>query len=134
MRYSEALREEVSKEIRKFLQVPHLREYRQETDDESPIRLHFTVGKYRPNVSDTDLETLTETLEHSARELGRSPAHARVQALPRAQRERRALDARRSTSRPRPRAQEIWLRYGLAVPRVVQGHARRPRSRCSTSG
>jgi len=63
MRFSEALREELSQEIRKFLQVPHLREYRQETDDESPIRLHFTVGKYRPKVSDADLEQLTEILE-----------------------------------------------------------------------
>ena len=63
MRFSEALRERVSQEIRKFLSVPHLREYRQETDDESPIRLHFTVGKYRPKVSDADLETLTEKLE-----------------------------------------------------------------------
>ena len=63
MRFSEALRERVSQEIRKFLMVPHLREYRQETDDESPIRLHFTIGKYRPKVSDADLETLAEKLE-----------------------------------------------------------------------
>jgi glutamate dehydrogenase len=63
MRFSEALRERVSQEIRKFLMVPVLREYRQETDDESPIRLHFTVGKYRPKVTDADLETLGEKLE-----------------------------------------------------------------------
>nr|MBA3819398.1 NAD-glutamate dehydrogenase [Deltaproteobacteria bacterium] len=63
MRFSEALREELSQQIRKFLAVPQLREYRQETDDESPIRLHFTVGKYRPKVSDADLETLTDQLE-----------------------------------------------------------------------
>ncbi|MBA3396059.1 MAG: NAD-glutamate dehydrogenase [Deltaproteobacteria bacterium] len=63
MRFSEALREQVSQEVRKFLAVPQLREYRQETDDESPIRLHFTVGKYRPKVTDADLETLTDKLE-----------------------------------------------------------------------
>ncbi|HEU0032467.1 MAG TPA: NAD-glutamate dehydrogenase domain-containing protein [Kofleriaceae bacterium] len=63
MRFSEALREQLSQEIRKFLAVPHLREYRQETDDESPIRLHFTVGKYRPNVTNEDLEALTDKLE-----------------------------------------------------------------------
>jgi glutamate dehydrogenase len=63
MHFSEALREELSQEIRKFLGVNALREYRQETDDESPIRLHFTVGKYRPKVTDADLETLTDRLE-----------------------------------------------------------------------
>ncbi|MCX5741484.1 MAG: NAD-glutamate dehydrogenase, partial [Proteobacteria bacterium] len=62
MRFSEALREVLSRAIRKFLAVPHLREYRQETDDESPIRMHFTVGKYRSGVSDGDLEQLVETL------------------------------------------------------------------------
>ena len=65
MQFSEALRQELSQEIRAFLQVPGLREYRQETDDESPIRLHFTVGKYRPNVGDADLEALTSELEHT---------------------------------------------------------------------
>ena len=63
MHFSEALREELSQEIRKFLGVNSLREYRQETDDESPIRLHFTVGKYRPKVTDADLETLSDRLE-----------------------------------------------------------------------
>ena len=63
MQFSEALRVEVSEEIRRFLAVPFLREYRQETDDESPIRLHFTVGKYRAGVTDAELEQLTETLE-----------------------------------------------------------------------
>jgi glutamate dehydrogenase len=63
MHFSEALREELSQEIRKFLGVPALREYRQETDEESPIRLHFTVGKYRPKVTDADLETLSDRLE-----------------------------------------------------------------------
>jgi len=63
MRFSEALREQLSREIRKFLAIPYLREYRQETDDESPIRLHFTVGKYRPKVTDADLETLSDKLE-----------------------------------------------------------------------
>ena len=58
MRFSEALREQVSQEIRHFLGVPRLREYRQETDDESPIRMHFTVGKYRPGVAEGDLEKL----------------------------------------------------------------------------
>ncbi len=62
-RFSEALKERLSLEIRKFLAVPHLREYRQETDEESPIRLHFTIGKYRPKVTDADLETLSDRLE-----------------------------------------------------------------------
>ncbi len=64
MRFSEALKQRVSREIRKFLEVPHLREYRQETDDESPIRLHFTVGKYRPRVTEEDLDELGDRLEH----------------------------------------------------------------------
>ncbi|MBA2538034.1 MAG: NAD-glutamate dehydrogenase, partial [Deltaproteobacteria bacterium] len=63
MHFSEALKEELSQDIRKFLGVPALREYRQETDEESPIRLHFTVGKYRPKVTDADLETLSDRLE-----------------------------------------------------------------------
>jgi glutamate dehydrogenase len=63
MRFSEALREEISQEIRKFLQVPHLREYRQETDDESPIRVSFTIGEYRPGITEADLEALGEQLE-----------------------------------------------------------------------
>ncbi len=63
MRFSEALKETLSQEIRKFLQVPHLREYRAETDDESPIRMHFTVGKYRPGVAEGDLDALAEKLD-----------------------------------------------------------------------
>ncbi len=62
MRFSEALRQKLSLEIRKYLGVPHLREYRQETDDESPIRMHFTIGKYRAGVTDADLDVLSEKL------------------------------------------------------------------------
>ncbi len=65
MRYSEELREEISQEIRKFLQVPFLREYRQETDDESPIRLHYTVGKYRHGIGDKELAELEAVIERS---------------------------------------------------------------------
>ncbi len=63
MRFSEAMRERLSQEIREYLGTPKLREYRAETDDESPIRMHFTVGRYRPNVTDTDLEILQQKLD-----------------------------------------------------------------------
>src|SRR5207244_2455589 len=49
--------------IREFLGAPKLREYRAETDDESPIRMHFTVGRYRPGVAARDLEALEKKLE-----------------------------------------------------------------------
>src|SRR5205085_487286 len=41
---------------------PKLREYRAETDDESPIRMHFTVGRYRPGVTARDLDALEQKL------------------------------------------------------------------------
>ncbi|MFN0245838.1 MAG: NAD-glutamate dehydrogenase domain-containing protein [Kofleriaceae bacterium] len=115
MRYSEELREEISLELRKFLQVPNVREYRQETDDESPIRLHFTVGKYRPNVTDKDLETLTEALEHSLESWD-----DRLRTL--VFRRYRGRDASGASSKSAmylattATAQEIWTRYGSRFP------------------
>jgi len=118
MRFSEALREQMSQEIRKFLGVPHLREYRQETDDESPIRLHFTVGKYRPKVSDADLETLSDKLEllleswdDQLRRLVfkhyRAPTKATAQS-------QRYLTTTAS-------AQEIWSKSGARFPESYKG-------------
>ncbi|HVK86427.1 MAG TPA: NAD-glutamate dehydrogenase domain-containing protein [Kofleriaceae bacterium] len=121
MRFSEALREEVSQELRKFLGVPSLREYKQETDDESPIRLHFTVGKYRPFVSDEDLEKLTEDIERLLeswddqlrgllfrRYRGRTDVTGPVS--------RAAIYLATTAS-----AQEIWARYGSRFPESYKG-------------
>ncbi|MGN6107326.1 MAG: NAD-glutamate dehydrogenase domain-containing protein [Kofleriaceae bacterium] len=108
MRFSEALREEVSLEIRKFLAVPHLREYRQETDDESPIRLHFTVGKYRPGVSDADLEKLSDELEQllvSWEDRLRELLYKRY----------------RGNSNDSTLAQDLWQRYGSRFPDSYKG-------------
>ena len=119
MRYSEELREELSQEIRKFLQVPNLREYRQETDDESPIRLHFTVGKYRPGVTDKDLETLTDTLEHSLESWG---DHLRTLIFKR-YRGREASGAHSKSAiylATTATAQEVWTRYGSRFPASYQ--------------
>ncbi len=116
MRFSEALKELLSQEIRKFLQVPHLREYRQETDDESPIRLHFTVGKYRPGVAEGDLEQLSEKLatllegwDDQLRRLVfkqyRKPAEMTT------------------TSRylaVTPTAQDVWTKYGARFPEAYK--------------
>ncbi|CAN5838807.1 NAD-glutamate dehydrogenase [soil metagenome] len=121
MRFSEALREQVSQEIRKFLQVPYVREYRQETDDESSIRLHFTVGKYRPNVTDTDLTQLAETLEHLLESWS-----DRLREL--VFKRYRARDVVASTGQSRSAlylattatAQEIWSRYGSRFPATYQ--------------
>jgi len=118
MRFSEALRELLSQEIRKYLAVPHLREYRQETDDESSIRLHFTIGKYRPKVTDADLETLSDKLEllleswddqlrRLVFKLYKTPAKATAQSA-------RYL-ATTST------AQEIWNKSGARFPDSYKG-------------
>jgi glutamate dehydrogenase len=63
IRFSEALREQLAHEIREYLGTPKLREYRAETDDESPIRMHFTVGRYRANLGARDLDGLAQKLE-----------------------------------------------------------------------
>jgi len=108
MRFSEALRAEVSEEIRTFLDVPHMREYRAETDDESPIRLHFTVGKYRPNVTDADLETLTEELENLL-----ASWDDRLRAL--------VFRRYRNRSESGATAQDIWNRWGTRFPESYKG-------------
>ena len=118
MRFSEALRELLSREIRKFLAVPHLREYRQETDDESPIRLHFTIGKYRPRVGDADLEILSDKLEllleswddqlrRLVFKLYKTPAKGTAQS-------QRYLATTAS-------AQEIWNKSGSRFPESYKG-------------
>ena len=120
MRFSEALRAEISEEIRKFLQVPHLREYRVETDDESPIRLHFTVGKYRPNVTDADLDTLTEDLEHL---LESWDDHLRALIFKRYRGTKDTNGGSKSSMylATTANAQEIWTRYGSRFPESYQG-------------
>jgi glutamate dehydrogenase len=120
MRYSEALREEISKEIRKFLAVPALREYRQETDDESPIRLHFTVGKYRPNVTAADLEKLSEDLEHL---LEGWDDHLRALIFKRYRGRNESGAHSRSAIylATTASAQEIWTRYGSRFPESYKG-------------
>ena len=119
MQFSEALREELSLEIRKFLQVPQLREYRQETDDESSIRLHFTVGKYRSGVTDLDLETLSDLLEHLLESWGdqlRAIIFKRYRGTPEQhQRSRSSMYLATTAS-----AQEIWNRYGARFPQSYQ--------------
>jgi glutamate dehydrogenase len=118
MRFSEALREELSQEIRKFLQVPNLREYRQETDDESPIRMHFTVGKYRPGVTDAELERLVEDLE-----LLLEGWDDQLRGLV-FKRYRGRADGTTITSRylaTTASAQEIWGRYGSRFPDSYKG-------------
>ncbi|MGE0548918.1 MAG: NAD-glutamate dehydrogenase domain-containing protein [Kofleriaceae bacterium] len=120
MRFSEALREELSQEIRKFLAVPHLREYRQETDDESPIRLHFTVGKYRPNVTDPDLDTLSDELEHllqSWEDQLRSLIFKRYRGRAEAAHNARSKQYLATTAS----ANEIWSRYGMRFPESYKG-------------
>ena len=120
MRFSEALREEISQEVRKFLQVPALREYRQETDDESPIRLHFTVGKYRPNVTEADLERLTEELEHlleSWEDHLRALVFKRYRGAAAQNQQSKAAIYLATTSS----AQEIWSRYASRFPESYKG-------------
>ncbi len=119
MQFSEALRAELAHEIRDFLAVPHLREYRQETDDESPIRLHFTVGKYRANVTEAELEQLSDqladTLESWTDKL-RSLVFKRFRGV--------AGDAARSPAAiylaTTASAQELWIRYGARFPQSYQ--------------
>jgi len=118
MQFSEALREEVSQAIRKFLQVPHLREYRQETDDESPIRLHFNVGKYRPNVGEAELEALGEELEHM---LEGWSDQVRELVFKRYRGAADPTKPRSSTYQATTAtAQEIWTRYGARFPETYQ--------------
>ncbi len=120
MRFSEALREEISQEVRKFLGVPHLREYRQETDDESPIRLHFTAGKYRPNVREADLEKLSEDLEHL---LEGWDDHLRALIFKRYRGRNESGAHSRSAIylATTASAQEIWTRYGSRFPESYKG-------------
>ena len=120
MRFSEALREEISQDIQKFLGVPDLREYRQETDDESPIRLHFTVGKYRPNVTDADLEKLTEEVEHL---LEGWDDHLRGLIFKRYRGRNDSSVTSRSSMylATTATAQEVWTRYGSRFPESYKG-------------
>ncbi len=120
MRFSEALREEMSQDIRKFLQVPALREYRQETDEESSIRLHFTVGKYRPGVTDADLDKLTVELEHLLESWDdhlRALVFKRYRGAAGANQQSKAAIYLATTSS----AQEIWTRYGSRFPESYKG-------------
>ncbi len=117
MRFSEALKARVSEEIRKFLQVPQLREYRQETDDESPIRLHFTVGKYRPGVSDADLEKLGEHIE----KLLESWDDQLRESIFKRYRGRSEIAAQSRYLATTASAQEIWTRYGSRFPDSYKG-------------
>ncbi len=120
MRFSEALREELGEEIRKFLGVPNLRDYRQETDDESPIRLHFTVGKYRPGVTDADLDKLAEELEHL---LEGWDDHLRALIFKRYRGRNESGAQSRSAIylATTATAQEIWTRYGSRFPESYKG-------------
>jgi glutamate dehydrogenase len=115
MRFSEALREELSEDLCKFLDVPRMREYKQETDDESPIRLHFTVGKYRPNVKDADLEKLTEGLERLL-ESWEDHLHELVFKRYRGRNESGAHSRSSIYLATTASAQEIWSRYGTRFP------------------
>ncbi len=119
MQFSEALSEQLSQQIRRFLGVPNLRHYRQETDDESPIRLHFTVGKYRPNVTDADLETLTSELERlleSWSDQLRGLVFKRYRGNGDGTAKSRSSIYLATTAS----AQEIWTRYGSRFPESYQ--------------
>ncbi|MBM4357206.1 MAG: NAD-glutamate dehydrogenase [Deltaproteobacteria bacterium] len=108
MRFSEAMRERLSQEIGRALGAPKLREYRAETDDESPIRMHFTVGRYRPGVADGDLDGLKEKLEvllESWDDQLRRLVFKRYRGRADASSQSRYLATVAS-------AQEIWSRYG----------------------
>ena len=114
MRFSEALRERLSRAIRKFLDVPYLREYRAETDDESPIRMHFTVGKYRPGVENADLEALRAKLElllESWDDHLRRLVFKRYRGGAQNAQSRAAIYLATVTS-----AQDIWTRYATRFP------------------
>ena len=119
MQFSEALRSELAADVKRFLGITNLRDYRQETDDESPIRLHFTVGKYRPNVTDADLETLTEELERLLETWSdqlralvfkryRSGSDAAVKS-------RSAMYLATTATAP-----DVWARYGTRFPEAYQ--------------
>lgn len=117
MQFSEAMRERLSLEIRAELGSPKLREYRAETDDESPIRLHFTVGRYRPIVTDADLETLQHKLElllESWDEKLRRLVFKRYRGRGDTGTQSRYLAAIAS-------AQEIWSRYSAGFPESYKG-------------
>ena len=112
MRFSEALREKLSQDIRKALGVPFLREYRVETDDESPIRMHFTVGRYRPGVSDADLHKLEDELEHlleSWDDRLRGLVFKRYKRIESTTHSQRYLTTMTS-------AQDVWTRFGARFP------------------
>ena len=111
MRFSEALREQLSQEIRKFLAVPKLREYRQETDDESPIRMHFTIGAYRPGVTDADLDKLRGLL---AGLLESWDDRLRALVFKRYRRIEGATQSRYLATTAS--AQDIWTRIGSRFP------------------
>jgi glutamate dehydrogenase len=117
MQFSEAMRERLSLEIREHLGTPKLREYRAETDDESPIRMHFTVGRYRPSVTDGELEKLQsklelllESWEDQLRRIVFKRYRGRAESAPQS----RYLAAVAS-------AQEIWSRYGARFPESYKG-------------
>jgi len=118
MQFSEALRSELAADVKRFLGVTALRDYRQETDDESPIRLHFTVGKYRPNVSDADLETLTEGLDRLLETWGdrlRALVFKRYRAGADASKSRSAVYLATTATAP-----DVWARYGTRFPEAYQ--------------
>ncbi len=59
-RFSEALKARVSQQICQFLEVPHLREYVCESEEEGSIRMHFYVSRYKETVTDELLGELEE--------------------------------------------------------------------------
>ncbi len=117
MQFSETLRAELSRTVRDFLGVPQVRDYRQETDNESSIRLHFTIGKYRPNVTDADLEVLTARLE---RLLERWTDQLRALVFKRFRDRSAAAAASAATDGPRSAALAIWERHGARFPDSYQ--------------
>ncbi len=87
--FSEALRERVQETICRFLEVPQLRNYIRESDDEGPMRLHFYVSRYRDGVTDADLQELEsrvalvlETWEEKLQRLLEHPSDPSVRLGP----------------------------------------------------
>ena len=119
MRFSEELRERLSIAIRKFFSVPHLREYRAETDDESPIRMHFTLGKYRPGIGDAELEQLRGQLElllENWDDRLRRLIFKKYRPIQRATGSSSAIYMTSVASAP-----DIWSRYAMRFPESYKG-------------
>ena len=132
MRFSEALREELSQEIRKFLAGARScasTARRPTTSRRSGCT--SPSASTGPNVTDADLETLSEELEHLLESWDDQLRAPRVQALPRRDRG----EPTRTSALPRDhreRAGDLERATASRFPESYKGTLP-PESRCSTS-